>query len=127
MWRSIGAVAVGFLLAVVLAFGVEFALLTLFHREPINDYDRESLLLILLLFTTNTSVAVGGYTAGVVAGRWPLGHALVLGFLGLLVSFPPTLAQWRNEPVWYHAAALLLIVPAAAVGGWVCARQQAVA
>ncbi len=118
---------VGFLLTVVLALGTDFALLTLFHREPVNDFDRESLLLILLLITTNASAAVGGYTAGVVAGRRPLAHALVLGVFGLLVSIPPTLTQWRYEPVWYHLAALVLIVPAAAAGGWVCARQQPVA
>ena len=118
---------VGFLLTIVLALGTDFALLTLFHREPINDFDRESLLLILLLITTNASAAVGGYTAGLVAGRRPLAHALVLGVLGLLASFPLALAQWRNEPVWYHVAALALIVPVTAVGGWVCARQQAVA
>ena len=119
--------AMGFLLAVVLAAGVEFALLTLFHREPINDFDRESLLLILLLITTNASAAVGGYSAGLVAGRRPLAHALVLGLLSLLAILPPTLAQWRNESAWYYVTLWVLIVPATALGGWVCARQQAVA
>ena len=119
--------AVGFLLTVVLAFGVEFALLTLFHREPVNDFDRESLLLILLLLTASASTAVGGYSTGLVAGYRPLAHALVLGLLVLLASIPPILAQWRNESAWYYVTLWVLIVPATALGGWVCARQQAVA
>ena len=125
--RSIVAVVAGFLLAVVLAFGTEFALMTLFHREPVNDSDREPTLLVILLFTTNASAAVGGYFAGWVAIRRPLAHALVLGLLGLLVSIPLNVTYWSNEPAWYHVGNLLLVLPATAIGGWMYARQRAVA
>ena len=49
------------------------------------------------------------------------------GFLVLFATIPPTLAQWHNESAWYYVSLWVLIVPATAVGGWVCARQQPVA
>ena len=117
----------GFLLAVVLAFGAEFALITLFHREPVNDSDREPTMLVILLFTTNAAAAVGGYLAGWVAIRRPLVHATVLGVVALLSSIPLVVTHWGNEPAWYHISNLLLVLPATAVGGWMRARQVAVA
>ena len=127
MGRSIVAVVAGFLLAVVLACGAGFVLITLFHREPVNDSDREPTMLVILLFTTNASAAAGGYLAGWVAVRRPLAHAVALGIVGLLSSIPLAVAYWGNEPAWYHVGNLLLILPAAAVGGWMRARQAAVA
>ena len=127
MLRSIGAVVIGFLLTVVLAFGTEFALITLFHREPFNDFDREPIMLVILLFTTTGSVAMGGYAAGQVAVGRPQAHALVMGVLLLLGDLLLALTYWRNEAAWYYVGTLALILPAATIGGWVSDRQQAVA
>ena len=100
MGRSIAAIVAGFLLAVALAFGAQFALLVLFHREPVNDSDREPTLLVILLLTTNASAAVGGYFAGWVAIRRPLVHAAVLGVVCLLGVIGLTITYWINEPFW---------------------------
>ena len=124
MGRSIVAVVAGFLLTVVLAFGAQFVLMTLFHREPVNDSDREPTMLFMLLLTTNAAAAVGGYLADWVAIRRPLAHALVLGVLGLLGSVLLTITYWSNEPAWYHVSALALVLPATGLGGWMYARQR---
>ena len=84
-------------------------------------------MLMILLCTTASCAAMGGYAAGQVVGRRPLAHALVLGVFLLLGSITLALTYWRNEPPWYHIGTLALILPATAVGGWLCARQQAVA
>ena len=125
--RSIAAIVTGFMLTVVLAFGIQFLMMVLFHREPVNDSDREPTLLVILLFSTNASAAVGGYLAGLIAIRRPLAHALVLGVVGLLATVPLTITYWNNEATWYHVCALAFILPATGVGGWLRARQQAVA
>ena len=127
MARSIAAIVAGFLLAVVLAFGLQFGMMVLFHREPVNDSDREPTLLVILLLTTNASVAVGGYFAGWIAVRRPLAHAIVLGGLCLLGMVGLTITYWVNEPFWYHVWTLAFILPAAGIGGWLYGRQQAVA
>ncbi len=127
MGRSIAAVVAGFLLGTVLALGAEFAMLVLFHREPVNDSDREPTLLVILLLTTNASAAAGGYFAGWVAIRRALVHAVVLGGLGLLIMVGLTITYWINEPFWYHVYSLAFILPATATGGWLYARQRAVA
>ena len=127
MGRSIAAIVAGFLLAVVLTFGCEFALMVLFHREPVNDSHREPTLLVILLLTTSASAAVGGYFAGWIAVRRPLAHAVVLGCLCLLGMVGLTITYWVNEPFWYHVGSLAFILPATVVGGWMYGRQQAVA
>ena len=118
MLRSIAALVVGFLSAVVLAFGAEFTLITIFHREPVNDSDREPIMLFILLVTTAASAAVGGYSAASVAGRRPRTPALGLGALILLADIPLALTYWRNEPSWYFVGVLSLLLPATALGGW---------
>ena len=117
----------GFLLAAVLAFGLQFVLVVLFHREPVNDSHREPTLLVILLLTTNAAAAVGGYFAGWVAVRRPRAHAAVLGVLCLLAMVGLTISYWINEPFWYHVSSLALILPATVGGGWAYARQRAVA
>ena len=127
MLRSVAAIFLGFLLTVVLVFGVEFTLIPLFHREPVNDSNREPIMLVILLVTTSSCAAVGGYTAGQVADLRPQAHALVLGVLLLLGDLGLAFTYWRNEPAWYHVGVLALILPATVIGGWMSARQQAVA
>ena len=70
---------------------------------------------------------MGGYFAGWVAIRRPRVHALVLGFCCLLAMIGLTITYWINEPFWYHVFSLAFILPAAATGGWLYGRQQAVA
>ena len=70
---------------------------------------------------------MGGYAAGQVAAGRPQAHALAMGVLLFLGDILLVLTYWRNEATWYYVCTLALILPAAAIGGWVSDRQQAVA
>ncbi len=67
----------------------------------------------------------GGFAAGVIAGRRPQAHGVgvaVLLAIGAGVSLASTLG---HGSVWSQVAALLLMAPSAAIGGWFRARQSA--
>ena len=61
---------------------------------------------------------LGGYVSGWIASRRPFTHGLVVAgilALGAAVSLVSTLGKGY---IWSQAAALLLMAPAAAFGGW---------
>jgi hypothetical protein len=52
------------------------------------------------------------------APRHPMGHALASGGIRFVVSIAAAMSQWNTVPTWYHVASLALVMPSAAVGGW---------
>jgi hypothetical protein len=67
----------------------------------------------------------GGYLAGWLAGRRAFGHGLAMAALlavGAAVSLASTLG---HGAVWSQIAALTLMAPSAAAGGWLRARGAA--
>lgn len=84
-------------------------------------YGRQALLCDLV--TTLVSAAVGGFVTSRRAVTARVAHSLSVGMvlLGcfLLAAFDP------NDPVWYTTAVVLLVVPAAGLGGYVGATRTA--
>ena len=125
MVRSILAIVVGFIFIGVLAFGTEAAL----HSAMPSAFgangrvDSVPLLLFIQLYVFVYAVA-GCYLAAWIAGRKPMQHALILGVLGLVFNVVGTMKTWDTAPAWYHIVALLLVMPAAWVGGMIRAGQQ---
>lgn len=126
MLRSIGAVALGFLLIGALAFGTDAAL-----RSAIPQYfgaggrvDDVGLLVFALLYVFAYATFGCWLTARLAPSR-PMRHALILGALGLALNAAGTIAMWHTAPAWYHVLALTLVMPAAWVGGHLRERQLA--
>lgn len=62
--------------------------------------------------------ALGGLSAASIAGRKPLGHALVLaGLIALAGLVHPWLEPGAN-PRWLDLSAVLVMAPAAVAAGW---------
>lgn len=124
MKRSVLAVGAGFVLIAVLSFGTD-----LLVRAALPDaFDATGRtgsvpLLLLTLAYVGVYAVAGCYMAAALAPSRPLRHALVLGALGLAFTTAGTLATWDTAPPWYHAVALLLVLPYAWLGGWL--RQRA--
>ena len=116
--RSILAVVAGFVAIAVLSLGADVVLRTLLSRRfsPDGGTSDPAVLLIVLFYSAALGV-LGCYLAARLAPRKPMTHAMVLGFIGLLLSIMATVANWKTAPAWYHVIALLLILPAAWVGG----------
>ena len=124
MVRSIIAVVVGFLVIGVLATGADLALQRVIPGAVDAGGRMTSVPLLLLTQLYVFAFAVFGcwLTARLAPSR-PLQHALVLGALGLVFNVVGTVARWDNAPAWYHVIALLLVRPAAWVGGRLRERQ----
>jgi hypothetical protein len=116
--RSIVAVFVGYLVFAVPAFAV-FQLLGQAPHAPAP--------LGVMLISTITGIVfavAGGYLAGWIGGRRPAAHGLAMAALlaaGAAVSLASTLG---HGAVWSQVAALALMAPGAALGGWWRARTS---
>lgn len=115
--RSIGAVVFGYLL---FAFSA-FAFFRLSGQPPHQDAP-----LSLMLGSVAVGVVaalLGGYVAAWLAGRRPLAHGVAVALLLVLGATISLLSTLGHGAIWSQLAALLLMAPSAAFGGWVRARQ----
>jgi hypothetical protein len=126
MMRSIGAVALGFVLIGVLSLGTDAALRSALPQYigPGGRVDHLGLLLFTLLYVF-AYATFGCWVAARLAPSRPMRHALVLGALGLALNVAGTAVMWHTAPAWYHVGALALVMPAAWLGGWIRERQLA--
>ena len=65
----------------------------------------------------------GGYIAGLIAGRHPFAHAIALAILIALGATASLVSTIGEGSIWSQLSALTLMVPSAALGGWLRARQ----
>ena len=59
----------------------------------------------------------GCYLAARLAPDRPMQHALILGFIGLVLSTAGAVAMWDAGPGWYPLAIIAISVPCAWLGG----------
>lgn len=118
MVRSILAIVAGFIFIAALSLGADAVLRASMPGvfSPTGRIDSVPVLLLIIGYVFVFAVA-GCYLTARLAPRRPLMHALVLGVLGLLFNIAGTIAVWESAPAWYHAVALLLVMPAAWLGG----------
>jgi len=125
MVRSILAIVIGFVFIGVLAFGTDAALRAAMPDAfgPAGRVDSVPLLLFTQFYVFVYAVA-GCYLAARIAGRKPMQHALILGALGLVFNIIGSVKMWDTAPAWYHIVAILLVMPAAWLGGRIREKQQ---
>lgn len=118
MLRSVIAIVVGFIIIAVLAIGADFALRSAMPDvfSPTGRVENTGVLLLMLGYVFVFAVA-GCYLTARLAPQNPLKHALVLGVFGLVFNILGTIAMWETAPAWFHIVALILVMPAAWLGG----------
>ena len=115
--RSIGSVVVGYLLFAVLAF-----LFFQLSGQPAHAAAPPSIMVTSILVGVVAAFA-GGFVAAYLAGRKPLAHGVAVAAVlaaGAIASLASTVG---HGAIWSQVAALLLMAPSAALGGWVRARR----
>lgn len=118
MLRSITAIVVGFIFIGALSIGADFALRSAVPGvfSPTGRVDNTGVLLLMMGYVFVFAVT-GCYLAARLAPQKPLKHALVLGMLGLIFNVVGTIAMWETAPAWFHIIMLILVMPAAWLGG----------
>lgn len=124
MLRSVGAVAVGFILIVALAIAADATLRSIMPGafDASGRPDSTPLFLLIVAYLGGCAVA-GSYVAAVLAASRPMLHALALGGLGLVVGIAGSIGLWDTAPAWVHAVALGLVLPWAWLGGRLRERE----
>lgn len=120
--RSIGAVLAGMLVGIILTIATDIVLHAIGVFPPWGQsmVGFDGPLLLATVYRTVYGV-LGSYMIARLAPDRPMQHALVGGFLGLVVSIVGAAVTWNKGPAfgphWYPLALVVLAMPQAWAGG----------
>jgi hypothetical protein len=125
LWRSTGAVLLGFVAVVVLSLGTDQILHALGVYPPWSQSMRNTSDNLLVLAYRCVYAVVGSYIAARFAPRNPMRHALTLGVIGFVLSLAGAIATipMNLGPAWYPIALVLTALPCAWLGGVLYRRR----
>ncbi len=127
LWRSTGAIILGFVAVVVLSLGTDEVLHLLKVYPPWGQpmFDPRSNLLALSYQMVYS--VIGSYIAARFAPRNPMRHAMILGAVGFVLSIPGVIFITTHAnlgPAWYPIALVVTALPCAWLGGVLYQRKQ---
>jgi drug/metabolite transporter (DMT)-like permease len=120
--RSVAAVLAGIVVGVAITLGTDQILhiIGVFPPWGASMVGFDGALLLATAYRTVYGVLAGYITARLAPSK-PMMHALVGGFLGLVVSIAGAAATWNKGPAfgphWYPLALIVLAMPQAWAGG----------
>jgi hypothetical protein len=119
IWKSIWAIVAGFLVIIVLSLGTDEILHLLGIYPPWNEPMWDPKLNALALGYRLIFDILGSYVTAKLAPRAPLKHALIGGFIGLVLSLGGVIAAMKGNmgPLWYPVALALSSPITAWIGG----------
>src|SRR5213594_1528101 len=118
-WRSVRAIALGFVTVVALSLGTD-ELLHLLRVYPPWDQTMSGGLFGLATAYRIVYTVVGGYITARLAPQAPVHHALILGLVGLapgLAGVMVAIAKPGLGPLWYPVALAVTGLPCTWLGG----------
>jgi hypothetical protein len=120
--RSFLALLAGFIAVVVLSIGTDVLLTYTLFPGLAHSQASTNVWLLIVGYCSVYSV-IGGYLTARLAPNRPIGHAIVLGAIGLAVGIVGVFFGPRGEgPAWYPIAIAAQALPFSWLGGWLSAR-----
>jgi hypothetical protein len=116
--RSIGAVVAGYLLFAVSAF-LFFQLTGQAPHAPAPPA-----IMAASIVEGVVAAFAGGFLAALLAGRRPFAHGVAVAALLAAGAIASLAATVGHGAIWSQLAALALMAPAAALGGWLRGRRR---
>lgn len=119
--RSILAVLVGIIVGVLLTLGTDEVLhiIGVFPPWKASMAGYDGALALATAYRTIYSI-LGSYIVARLAPRRPMKHAMIGGWIGLLVSLAGAVATWNGGPAfgphWYPVALVVIALPTAWAG-----------
>lgn len=126
--KSVAALLAGFVVVVVLSLGSDVVLHAIHFYPPwgASMVGFEGTLLLATFYRTLFGV-LGSYITARLAPDRPMGHALVGGVIGLVLSIVGAAVTWNKGPAfgphWYPLTLIVLAVPQAWLGGKIGVMQ----
>lgn len=122
---SIKGVAFGVLAVLVIDLVGGAAGIPLFAKdmsvESINSVAKNQSFLLWSVFIGTFSTVAGGFVAAKIGKLAPYQNAAVIGALGMVFG----IIMGGEAPLWFDVTGYLTVVPAALLGGYFVARQNA--
>jgi hypothetical protein len=117
--KSIGAVVGGVLAIIVVTTVIDIGLHVAGVFPPMNQPINDAQALLATAYRIIISVA-GAYLTARLAPNRPLRHAMLLGYVGVVLGLVGAMATWNLGlgPRWYPIALVVLAVPQCWAGGW---------
>ena len=120
IWRSVGALLSGFVVGAALSLGTDEVLHLTHVYPPWGDPVGDRPLMLATAYRVAYSV-LASYIVARLAPYSPMGHVLVGGVAGLVVSAAGAVATWNAGPAygnhWYPVALIITALPCAWLGG----------
>jgi hypothetical protein len=122
IWKSIGAILAGFVVVIIITIATDEILhrIGVFPPWGASMVGFDGALVLATIYRTMYGVA-GSYITARLAPDRPMGHALVGGAIGLVLSIVGAAVTWNKGPAfgphWYPVALVVLALPTAWVGG----------
>jgi hypothetical protein len=124
--RSILALFAGFVLVVALSILTDVALHAIGVLPALGQPAPYGLLLAATLYRTLYGIA-GSYITARLAPFAPMGHAMIGGAIGFVLSLAGAITTWSHPETlgahWYPVALVLLALPTAWAGGRIRTAQ----
>lgn len=123
--RSVGALAAGFVVNVVLSFGTDAVFQSIGLMPTIGHAMNNSQSLLAAAYRTLYGV-ISSYAVARLAPYGPLGHALLGGAIGTVLATAGAVGTWNLGlgPHWYPVSLALTALPSAWAGGKLCVWQR---
>ncbi len=116
--RSVLALFAGFVAGIVLSLGTDLGLHTVGLWPSLGQPMSGQLLVFATVYRTIYGI-IAAYIVARLAPSRPLGHALIGGVIGTVVSIAGAAATWNRGlgPHWYAIALVFTALPSAWAGG----------
>lgn len=121
--RSVAAAIAGIIVLVLLSFLIERAVGAALMQGFALDKADVPMRLFVVTQTLGCMVAAG-YVSAWIAPRAKVKHAVVMGVIQLLLTLYAMAALPSYGPIWISMVGVVLLVPAAWLGGWLRERQR---
>ena len=125
--RSILALLAGFVLVVILTIITDAAMRAAGLFPPSGQPAADGPLALATIYRTIFGIA-GSYLTARLAPRAPMGHALIGGAIGQVLSIAGAIAAWSHPdkfgPHWYPLALVILAMPTAWIGGKIYTSRE---
>jgi hypothetical protein len=118
-WKSVGAVALGFVVVFVLSLGTDQIFHALDVYPPWGQVMEGTSLYLLALGYRVVYQILGCYLTARFAPRNPMKHAWIVGYIGLGLGTIGAIASIAGAmgPAWYPIVLALSALPCAWIGG----------
>jgi hypothetical protein len=125
MMRSVWAVVAGVLFIIIVTTIVDVVLHLVHVFPPMTDPLTDTTALIATSYRIVISVA-GAWLTARLAPANPMKHAMILGFVGVVLGLLGLAATWNAGlgPRWYPIALVVLAIPQCWLGGKIYEAQS---